>query len=77
MQRHAEKEWSYGEGTRLHLQKAELIPCPVEYYIYHAGSDPETLIIEGAYISGRKEYNFGFHHSSSPCPGTSSFIRRK
>lgn len=42
MQRHAEKEWSHGEGTRLHLQKAELIRCSVEYYIYHVASDPET-----------------------------------
>jgi len=43
VQRHAEKELSYGEGIRLHLQKTELIPSPVEYYIYHARSDPETF----------------------------------
>lgn len=76
VQRHAEKEWSYGEDSRLQLQKAELIPCPVEYYIYHAGLIQKPLRIEGAYISSRKECNFGFHHSS-PCPGASSFIRRK
>lgn len=43
VQRHAEEEWSYGEGTRLHLQKAKFILCPVKYYINHARSDPETF----------------------------------
>lgn len=43
VQRHVGKEWSQSEGIRLHLQKTELIPCPVEYCIYHIGSDSETF----------------------------------
>lgn len=43
VQRHVEKEWSQGEGIRLHLQKTELISWPIEYCIYHIGSDSETF----------------------------------
>lgn len=43
VQGHVEKELSQSGGIRLYLQETGLIPCPIEYCIYHIGSDSETF----------------------------------